>query len=492
MTDESNIDASSTQDNGPDAKPDIQDYNYTFQSLDRRDSSSSLKANDIPLRSIADSIRIICRRDSYRALDDAAEPSSPWLLDSAVTPMISSPHLMNIPNLKQRRNDQVQRHEEKKREARRRDAEKREARHQRGRSGSLDEAGKEVMVSVYNEDEQWERKRMDKLRKVHENSSSNSLASSRGDNSHEAEYSPTMDMLQALKEEFAKVTNPPGVSIMYGIVNAAVVLPVIMSFGNIIYNDEFFRPYLPVLVKLTVVSSIVHQICFSTYSTLPFAVGSVQDAGLIFLSTIASDIVKYCQDRGCSDEEILATSLVGLSIFTALLGVGLVVISQAKLAGYVQMLPTPVVGGYLAFIGFFCGQSALSLLSGIQVSGILQWYKFMDSTALFLMSPGIIGGLGIYYAVRKIKHMAVLPVSIVLIMMAFYMALKMSGLSLEDAKDIGLMSRADAPPVWYHSWDYIKFDKVIWHALPGQLLTLCSMIFVVALSSSLDIAAIGE
>jgi SulP family sulfate permease len=33
-------------------------------------------------------------------------------------------------------------------------------------------------------------------------------------------------------------------------------------------------------------------------------------------------------------------------------------------------------------------------------------------------------------------------------------------------------------------------DKVVWDALPGQTFTVCSMIFVVALSSSLDIAAI--
>lgn len=42
----------------------------------------------------------------------------------------------------------------------------------------------------------------------------------------------------------------------------------------------------------------------------------------------------------------------------------------------------------------------------------------------------------------------------------------------------------------YHTWDYIKFDKVVWSALPGQTLTVLSMIVVVALSSSLDIAAI--
>lgn len=64
--------------------------------------------------------------------------------------------------------------------------------------------------------------------------------------------------------------------ILYGLINATIVLPVIMSFGSIIYHDPFFRPYLPVLVKLTVFSGMVHQVCFSSISSLPFAVGQVQ------------------------------------------------------------------------------------------------------------------------------------------------------------------------------------------------------------------------
>lgn len=48
--------------------------------------------------------------------------------------------------------------------------------------------------------------------------------------------------------------------------------------------------------------------------------------------------------------------LVTLSLSTCLLGVALVGIGRLRLASLVQYLPMPVVGGYLAYIGFFCGQ----------------------------------------------------------------------------------------------------------------------------------------
>ena len=78
-------------------------------------------------------------------------------------------------------------------------------------------------------------------------------------------------LLDELKAEFESQSNPPILSLLYGLVNTAIVLPVIMSFGSIIYHDEFFRPYLSVLMKLTTISGAVHQITFSTASSLPFA-----------------------------------------------------------------------------------------------------------------------------------------------------------------------------------------------------------------------------
>jgi SulP family sulfate permease len=134
--------------------------------------------------------------------------------------------------------------------------------------------------------------------------------------------------------------NPAWVSIMYGMINATIVLPVIMSFGTIIYRDQAFAPYMPVLVKLTVISGVVHQLCFSTFSSLPFAVGQVQDAGLIFLSQMASRMVDHCKTRGYDDDTLLATVTVGLSLSTAILGCGLVLMGHLRLAQYVQLLPT--------------------------------------------------------------------------------------------------------------------------------------------------------
>jgi MFS superfamily sulfate permease-like transporter len=108
---------------------------------------------------------------------------------------------------------------------------------------------------------------------------------------------------------------------------------------------------------------------------------------------------------------------------------------------------------------------------------------------LFIL-PGILGGLLIYLTVQRLQHMAVLPTCIIFLIVVFYGVLWMTGTTVEEARGDGWIREMKAAPVWYHTWDYLRLDKVAWAALPDLLLTEIGMIFVVALSSSLDVAAI--
>ena len=67
-------------------------------------------------------------------------------------------------------------------------------------------------------------------------------------------------------------------AIIYGIVNTILTVPCMYGYALIIFSDPFFAPHLPMLCKLVLFSSAVHQIVFSISSTLPFAIGQVQDA----------------------------------------------------------------------------------------------------------------------------------------------------------------------------------------------------------------------
>jgi hypothetical protein len=136
----------------------------------------------------------------------------------------------------------------------------------------------------------------------------------------------------SLKEKGNSNTGVITKSIIFGLINGITMLPTMFSYTAIIFSDAFFRKDMGLLSKLMLFSSVVHQSVFTMLSALPFAVGQVQDAGLIFLSKIATDMVNEMTSEDLPPEDIMVTVLYTLALSTATLGLALVLTGWLKLA----------------------------------------------------------------------------------------------------------------------------------------------------------------
>ena len=312
---------------------------------------------------------------------------------------------------------------------------------------------------------------------------------------------------------------------MYGVINAVVVAPVMVGFAAIIFRHPAFHTdpaVYPALVKLVLFSSMVHQASFSAFSSLPFSIGQVQDAGLIFLSKMASDLADAT--AGDSQQVRMATVLVALSSSTLLLGLALMLTGRLRLAVLVQYLPLPVVGGYLAFIGLYCLEAGLALMSGVQVTSLLgpdalaEWSELLQPAALLATLPGVACGLAMLLALSRYDHFLLLPGMLLAIPLAFFLVALAAGYDLDQLRDAGWIAppQPAAPPL--EAFRFFRLELVRWELLPSLLPTWFGMYIatfelatalanhpnlprliptmtftryvVVAFSSSLDVAAI--
>lgn len=130
--------------------------------------------------------------------------------------------------------------------------------------------------------------------------------------------------------------------LIYAIINVIIAVPGLYGYSSVIFNNPAFQPHMAALSKLVIFSSFVHQLAFAMFSTLDFAIGTVQDAGLIFLSAMANTIANNIQDNGGTVDEIVSTTLVILPLGTASLGLVLIVLGKFKLLDIVSYLPMPV------------------------------------------------------------------------------------------------------------------------------------------------------
>lgn len=54
-----------------------------------------------------------------------------------------------------------------------------------------------------------------------------------------------------------------------------------------------------------------------------------------------------------------------------------------------QYLPLPIVGGYLAFVGFFCLAAGVSIASGVQLPTLASWQGLLTADALLKLAPAL-------------------------------------------------------------------------------------------------------
>ena len=128
-------------------------------------------------------------------------------------------------------------------------------------------------------------------------------------------------------------------SIVVGIINTIVTLPVTLAFVQIIFRSSRFAPYASALAKLAFFGSAIHQMVFCFRSSLPFAIGQIQDVGLIFLSAMSTSIVNYLEAAGeKSDAVLLKTTLLSITMSTTIVGILLIIVGKCVLSSVILFL----------------------------------------------------------------------------------------------------------------------------------------------------------
>jgi len=211
-------------------------------------------------------------------------------------------------------------------------------------------------------------------------------------------------------------------SAIFALVNVIIGLPCLYGYATVIFQHDVYVPHWAALSKLIILSSLLFQLVFTACSGPPFVVGAVQDAGLVFLSHMATRIaVTILREEANDDDEyeameqqVLSTALVLLSLGTAVLGMVMVALGRFRLAEYIELLPMPAVGGYLAFIGMFCVQAGVSLSISKNLVSVTDWVYLVQQPDAFLLAlPALLTGLLFTWLSRNASSDAALPLGMV-------------------------------------------------------------------------------
>ena len=192
-----------------------------------------------------------------------------------------------------------------------------------------------------------------------------------------------------------------------------------------------------------------------------------------------------------SEEARFVTTIVALAISAAVTGLLCFLVGKYGLTHLVRFIPFPVASGFVGGIG------GVVCLTAIAVAGVdLNWHtvpRLLDADVLVQWLPGVLYGLALFLTLKRWRNPLVLPISVVLFVGAYQVAIAFLGLSDTEVRDLGLLYSSTVsgnlwPPVM--PADVLKTEwSAILLQIPNLLaLALVALICIVMALSGLEVA----
>ncbi|MDE0153725.1 MAG: SulP family inorganic anion transporter [Gammaproteobacteria bacterium] len=290
--------------------------------------------------------------------------------------------------------------------------------------------------------------------------------------------SPLRHLADGLRAEIPSSVLLPAVSV--GISSGLALLAIQVAYGTFIFSGAL-APHSSQGVGLVLFGNFAACLIFALLGGYRGAIAGLSSLPVFVMATIAATME-------VDAEKLFVTTVCALIISAVATGVCCLLIGRFRLANLLRFIPYPVAGGFVAGIGGAVCLAAMSLMSassdGRTASALL------EPTTLWTWLPGLAYGIALYGAIRRWKNPLILPMSVVLTIGAYHLALSVLGLSGDEARAAGLLLTSTAEgSLWPAVWP-TDLAHVDWSAIAGQLPNMLTLVAIVLVCVIMNIAGL--
>ncbi len=270
-----------------------------------------------------------------------------------------------------------------------------------------------------------------------------------------------------------------------GVVTGSVEVLYALSLASMVFSGDL-APYLPYGIGISILSSVVLLICTSAVSAVPGVFSSTQDSSTVMLAVMVAALAASLR----AGDEKIGTILVAISATTLLTGLLYLTLGQFKLGKLVRFIPYPVMGGFLAGTGWLLAQASLEVTTGLTLEpgNLLELFA---PARLILWLPGLVLGFGFFFGFRRFSHFLTAPVMILGAVGLIYLALLVTGTSIQTATSRGLLL---GQVVGHAVWEPLAFGQRIltanWGAVLGQVGSIAVVLMLSVIGFLLNVSAL--
>jgi sulfate permease, SulP family len=273
-------------------------------------------------------------------------------------------------------------------------------------------------------------------------------------------------------------------------------------------------------VLLATLSSVVTVLGTVAFAAMMFSGPLANAVPLAFLAFLAGTALSglmigllshfYCNLSGAQDESaailaIFASGLAGMGVTdvrvaistmfviivlsTASFGLVLLLLGALRWGKYTQLIPYPVVGGFLAGVGLMMLIATIQLLSGVTVS-MESLPQFLSWEATLRWLPSLIGAGLLYWGMSRIRNVLLLPLGFACILILFYAVAGALSLSLDSLREGGFVFTPVPEGGALEAIKWLSVAKIDWRVVLEARDEIGALILVCTIGASLATTAL--
>ena len=214
-------------------------------------------------------------------------------------------------------------------------------------------------------------------------------------------------------------------------------------------------------------------------------IGGLQEAVAAVLAVVATTTA--LATFGSTDRAFV-TVVAAIMVVTLLCGGVFFTLGTLRRGNLIRFVPYPVLGGFLAGIGWLFLKSGLYVSAGV-LPDITPFGDLIQAPVLQLWGPAFAFGVILFVATRLVRHPLVIPVGIGIGVALFAVGMLVTGSTIESARAGGwlLLGPFDAVEPW-QPWSLRAFTQADWLAVLSQWAGIVAAVFVAVIAMLFNVS----
>jgi sulfate permease, SulP family len=271
-------------------------------------------------------------------------------------------------------------------------------------------------------------------------------------------------------------------TLLAGSINGVIEAFYGLTLGAIVFSGPL-NDHLSIGLGLGLFTTIAIATVTALSSSLSGIIGGVQNVPAILLSLVLATIL-----ADLPEADLLPTAIAAIAVTTLTMGLGSLLLGLLRLGNVIRYVPFPVIGGFLGGTGWFIVLGSLLLLTGlpeISTPGVL-----LRPLALGQLLPGFAFAVTHILLLPRYPTPLLLPGIILGSLPLFYLALALTGTSLTQAGDLGLLLGPFAGDGRWQPWQLAALPQARWDLVLGQGQNIGVLLAVTLLAVLLNLCSL--